>query len=197
MTPVDEQRDMQSDDGRALVRNGRWARIRSRLQVGISLRAKLVLPVLAIACLAVGALFAFAYVSLRASIESIYEARARSVAAVISKSIEEKDYILYYSDELDHDIARLLEQYESILGITVIGATSRGCAASWSNGHRPPRALCFAPPSPSAPALSRPGSSSSTCRSTKRRLRSGRWCGSSASPPRSESSSCAGSSASR
>jgi diguanylate cyclase (GGDEF)-like protein len=52
--------------------------------------------------------------------------RARSVAALISKSIQEKDYILYYSDELDADIRKLLSQYESILGVTVIGATARG-----------------------------------------------------------------------
>jgi diguanylate cyclase (GGDEF)-like protein len=105
---------------------GGWARLRSRLRYGISLRAKLILPVFGIACLAIGALFAFAYLALHSSIASIYEARAGSVASVISKSIQEKDYILYYSDELDADIARLLEQYESILGITVVGSTARG-----------------------------------------------------------------------
>jgi diguanylate cyclase (GGDEF)-like protein len=45
---------------------------------------------------------------------------------LISKSIQEKDYILYYSDELDADIRGLLSRYESILGIAVIGATARG-----------------------------------------------------------------------
>jgi diguanylate cyclase (GGDEF)-like protein len=79
-----------------------------------------------ISCLVVGALFWFAFASLHSSIQSIYEQRARSVAALISKSIQEKDYILYYSDELDADIRRLLSQHESIVGITVIGATARG-----------------------------------------------------------------------
>jgi diguanylate cyclase (GGDEF)-like protein len=129
MTSMDGQRGAQGagPGGAApVVPVGGWARLRSRLRYGISLRAKLVLPVFGIACLAIGALFAFAYLALQSSIASIYEARARSVAAVISKSIQEKDYILYYSDELDADIARLLEQYESILGITVVGSTARG-----------------------------------------------------------------------
>jgi diguanylate cyclase (GGDEF)-like protein len=76
--------------------------------------------------LIVGALFWFAFVSFHSSIQSIYAQRARSVAALISKSIQEKDYILYYSDELDADIRNLLSRYESIVGITVIGATARG-----------------------------------------------------------------------
>ena len=129
MTSTDEQRAERGDGamGAAPIEPmGRWARLRSRLRYGIPLRRKLVLPVFAIACLAVGALFAFALLVLHSSIASIYEARARSVAAVISKSIQEKEYILYYSDELDADIARLLEQYESILDITVIGSTARG-----------------------------------------------------------------------
>jgi GGDEF domain-containing protein len=79
-----------------------------------------------VALLVVGALYWFSLASLRASIEGIYEQRARSVAAVISKSIQEKDYILYYSDELDADIDRLLERYESVVGITVVGLSARG-----------------------------------------------------------------------
>ncbi len=115
----------------AAVRNrDRWPqalrRVRSWIRYGLGLRAKLVVLVLAIALVVVGALYWFAFVSLRTSIVSIYEQRARSVAAVISKSIEEKEYILYYSDELDADIGRLLERYESVVGITVIGASSRG-----------------------------------------------------------------------
>jgi HAMP domain-containing protein len=82
--------------------------------------------VLVIAFLVVGSLYGFSLVSLRGSIESIYEQRARSVAAVISKSIQEKDYILYYSDELNADIDRLLERYESVIGITVVGLSARG-----------------------------------------------------------------------
>ncbi len=105
---------------------GAWARWRSRLRYGTTLRAKLIVPVFAITCVVIAALFAFAYLALHASITSIYEARARSVAAVISKSIQEKDYILYYSDELDADISRLVEQHESILDITVVGMTARG-----------------------------------------------------------------------
>ncbi|MBU0596381.1 diguanylate cyclase [Candidatus Bipolaricaulota bacterium] len=101
-------------------------RLRSWIRYGTSLRQKLVVLVLAIALLVVGALYWFASISLRGSIASIYEQRARSVAAVISKSIQEKEYILYYSDELDADIGRLLDRYESVVGITVIGASARG-----------------------------------------------------------------------
>ena len=106
-----------------------FLRVRSWIRYGLSLRAKLVVLVLVIAVLVVGALYWFASISLRTSITSIYEQRARSVAAVISKSIQEKEYILYYSDELDADISRLLERYESVVGITVIGASARGFLA--------------------------------------------------------------------
>jgi len=106
-----------------------FRRFRSWVRYGLSLRAKLVVLVLMIALLVVGALYAFASISLRASIAGIYEQRARSVAAVISKSIQEKEYILYYSDELDADIARLLERYESVVGITVVGVSARGFLA--------------------------------------------------------------------
>jgi diguanylate cyclase (GGDEF)-like protein len=116
----------------AAVRN-RWPqaflRVRSWIRYGLGLRAKLVVLVLVIAVLVVGALYWFASVSLRTSIAAIYEQRARSVAAVISKSIQEKEYILYYSDELDADIDRLLDRYESVVGITVIGVSARGFLA--------------------------------------------------------------------
>ena len=101
-------------------------RLRSGLRYGTSLRSKLVVLVLAITLLVVGALFWFSLTSLRTSIAAIYESRARSVAAVISKSIQEKDYILYYSDELDADIGRLLDQHEAVIGITVVGRNARG-----------------------------------------------------------------------
>ena len=111
-------------------RRSRWPRgllrLRSWIRYGISLRLKLVVLVLTIALVVVGALYWFASVSLRSSIASIYEQRARSVAAVISKSIQEQEYILYYSDELEADIGRLLDRYESVVGITVIGASARG-----------------------------------------------------------------------
>jgi diguanylate cyclase (GGDEF)-like protein len=117
----------------AVRKRDRWPqaflRVRSWIRYGLGLRAKLVVLVLVIAVLVVGALYWFASVSLRASITSIYEQRARSVAAVISKSIQEKEYILYYSDELDADIGRLLERYESVVGITVIGVSARGFLA--------------------------------------------------------------------
>jgi GGDEF domain-containing protein len=101
-------------------------RTRSWIRYGTSLRAKLVLLVLTIVILVVGALYSLAFLSLRTSITAIYEQRARSVASVISKSIQEKEYILYYSDELDEDIDRLLERYESVVGITTIGISARG-----------------------------------------------------------------------
>jgi diguanylate cyclase (GGDEF)-like protein len=119
--------------GAAVRSRDRWLqallRVRSWIRYGLGLRAKLVVLVLVIAVVVVGALYWFASVSLRASITAIYEQRARSVAAVISKSIQEKEYILYYSDELDADIGRLLERYESVVGITVIGASARGFLA--------------------------------------------------------------------
>ncbi|MFC2099877.1 diguanylate cyclase [Candidatus Bipolaricaulota bacterium] len=118
------------DSTNAPSRRSRWPqwliRLRSWIRYGTSLRLKVVVLVLAIAFVVVGALYWFALVSLRASIASIYEQRARSVAAVISKSIQEKQYILYYSDELDADIGRLLDRYESVVGITVTGASARG-----------------------------------------------------------------------
>jgi diguanylate cyclase (GGDEF)-like protein len=79
-----------------------------------------------VALLVVGALYWFALVSLRTSIASTYEQRARSVTAVISNSIQEKDYILYYSDELDADIEQLHDRYETVVGITVAGVSARG-----------------------------------------------------------------------
>ena len=100
--------------------------LRSWIRYGTSMRGKLVVLVLVIACLVVGALYWSAFVSLRASVTAIYEQRARSVAAIISKSIQEKEYILYYSEEIDADIGRLLDRYEAVVGITVIGDSARG-----------------------------------------------------------------------
>ncbi|MCK5246259.1 diguanylate cyclase [Candidatus Bipolaricaulota bacterium] len=103
-----------------------FMRLRSALRYGTSLRGKLIVLVLAVTLLVVGALYWFSLASLRTSITAIYESRARSVAAVISKSIQEKDYILYYSDELDADIGRLLDRYAAVMGITIVGMTARG-----------------------------------------------------------------------
>lgn len=103
-----------------------FARIRSAIRHGTSLRGKLVVLVLAIALIAMGAQFWFSWTSLKASITAIYESRARTVATVISRSIQEKEYILYYSDHLDAEIGRLLERYDSVIGITVIGPSARG-----------------------------------------------------------------------
>lgn len=114
--------DARSDGGRA-------ARVRSAVRYGTSLELKLIVPVLLLACAVVGALSWFAFVSLHASIASIYEQRARSVASLISKSIQEKDYVLYYSEDLTADINQLLSRDESIVEITVIGLTARGFLA--------------------------------------------------------------------
>ena len=103
-----------------------FMRLRSALRYGTTLRGKLVVVVLAVALLVVGALYWFSLASLRTSITAIYESRARSVAAVISKSIQEQDYILYYSDALDADIGRLLDRYDTVMGITVVGMSARG-----------------------------------------------------------------------
>lgn len=101
-------------------------RLRSWIRYGTSLQVKLVVLVMIIAFLVVGALYWFALVSLRTSIASIYEQRALSVTAIISKSIQEKDYILYYSDKLATDIEQLHERYEAVVGISVVGVSARG-----------------------------------------------------------------------
>jgi GGDEF domain-containing protein len=118
---------MESRDADVSGRGPSWLlRLRSWIRYGTSLRLKLVVLVLVIVILVVGALYGFSFVSLRSSITAIYEQRARSVASVISKSIQEKDYILYYSDEFDADIERLLERYESVVGISAVGVSARG-----------------------------------------------------------------------
>ena len=101
-------------------------RLRSWIRYGTSLQVKLVVLVMVIAFLVVGALYWFALVSLRTSTASIYEQRALSVTAIISKSIQEKDYILYYSDKLNADIEQLHDRYEAVVGITVVGVSARG-----------------------------------------------------------------------
>ncbi len=106
--------------GRGLAALQCWVRYGTRLH------AKLIVLVLALACVVIGALYAFSYASMRSLIDSIYEQRARSVAALITKAIEDKNYVLYYSPALDADVGRLLEQHESVVGITVIGLTARG-----------------------------------------------------------------------
>lgn len=105
---------------RRLDRLGSWLRYGTRLD------SKLIVLVLCIACLVIGTLYAFSYASMRTLVGSIYEQRARNVTSIISKSIEEKDYVLYYSSALDAEVARLLEQQEAVVGITVIGRTARG-----------------------------------------------------------------------
>ena len=101
-------------------------RLRSWIQYGTSLQVKLVVLVMLLAFLVVGALYCFSLISLRTSTALTYEQRARSVTAVISNSIQEKNYILYYSDELDADIQRLLDRYETVVGIAVAGVSARG-----------------------------------------------------------------------
>ena len=103
-----------------------FVRLRSWIRYGTSLQVKLVVLVMVIAFLVVGALYWFALVSLRTSIASVYEQRALSVTAIISKSIQEKDYILYYSDKLAADIEQLHDRYEAVVGITVVGVSARG-----------------------------------------------------------------------
>ncbi len=103
-----------------------FVRLRSWIRYGTSLQVKLVVLVMVIAFLVVGALYWFALISLRTSIASVYEQRALSVTAIISKSIQEKDYILYYSDKLATDIEQLHERYEAVVGISVVGVSARG-----------------------------------------------------------------------
>ena len=91
-----------------------------------SLRTKILVPVFLVTLVIIGVLAWFSFINLRSTLTSIYEHRARSVAAIIAKSIQDKDYILYYAEQLDNDIETLLERYDSIVSITVVGMTGRG-----------------------------------------------------------------------
>jgi GGDEF domain-containing protein len=91
-----------------------------------SLRAKILVPVFTVTLLVIGILAWLSFSALHTTIAGIYEQRARSVAGVVSKSIQEKEYILYYSDELDSDINTLMKRYDAIVMITVTGMTGRG-----------------------------------------------------------------------
>ena len=91
-----------------------------------SLRVKILVPVFAITLLVIGVLAWLSFTTLHTTIAGIYEQRARSVASVVSKSLQEKAYILYYSDELEADIDALMKRYDSIVWITVSGMTGRG-----------------------------------------------------------------------
>jgi GGDEF domain-containing protein len=82
--------------------------------------------VFVITLVVIGILAWLSFTSLYTTIAGIYEQRARSVASVVSKSLQEKAYILYYSDQLESDIDTLMKRYDSIVGITVIGMTGRG-----------------------------------------------------------------------
>ncbi len=112
---------------RARHRLWRWvAACASNIYYRSSLRAKILVPVFVIALLVIGVLAWFSFTALHTTIEGIYEQRARSVAGVVSKSLQEKAYILYYSDELEADIDTLMKRYDSLVGITVTGMTGRG-----------------------------------------------------------------------
>ena len=91
-----------------------------------SLRVKILVPVFVITFVVIGVLAWLSFTTLYTTIAGIYEQRARSVASVVSKSLQEKAYILYYSDELESDIDALMKRYDSIVGITITGVTGRG-----------------------------------------------------------------------
>lgn len=99
---------------------------RSSIYYRSSLRVKILVPVFVITFVVIGVLAWLSFTTLYTTIAGIYEQRARSVASVVSKSLQEKAYILYYSDELESDIDALMKRYDSIVGITVTGITGRG-----------------------------------------------------------------------
>jgi len=99
---------------------------RSSIYYRSSLRVKILVPVFVITFVVIGVLAWLSFTTLYTTIAGIYEQRARSVASVVSKSLQEKAYILYYSDELESDISALMKRYDSIVGITVTGITGRG-----------------------------------------------------------------------
>ncbi len=116
---------------------GYLARIKHQLKRGLMtlssniyyrspLKIKILVPVFVITLSVIGILAWLSLTSLHTTIAGIYEQRARSVASVVSKSLQEKAYILYYSDQLEQDINTLMTRYDSIVGITVSGVTGRG-----------------------------------------------------------------------
>jgi len=116
---------------------GYLARIKHRLKRGLMtlssniyyrspLKIKILVPVFVITLSVIGILAWLSLTSLHTTIAGIYEQRARSVASVVSKSLQEKAYILYYSDQLEQDINTLMTRYDSIVGITISGVTGRG-----------------------------------------------------------------------
>jgi len=116
---------------------GYLARAKRRLQRGLMtlssniyyrspLKIKILVPVFVITLSVIGILAWLSFTSLHTTIAGIYEQRARSVANVVSKSLQEKAYILYYSDQLEQDINTLMTRYDSIVGITICGVTGRG-----------------------------------------------------------------------
>ncbi len=112
---------------RALGNIRRWSSDRtSDIYYRSSLRVKIIVPVFVITFVVIGVLAWSSFTSLYTTIAGIYEQRARSVASVVSKSLQEKAYILYYSDQLESDIDTLMKRYDAIVGITVIGMTGRG-----------------------------------------------------------------------
>ncbi len=102
------------------------AHLTSSIFYRTSLRTKLLVPVLLVALSVLAVLGWFSFLNIQHTIAAIYEQKAVTVSAVISKSIQQQQYILYYSEQLDEDIDSLLEKYESLMGITVMGMTARG-----------------------------------------------------------------------
>jgi diguanylate cyclase (GGDEF)-like protein len=105
----------------------RWVEtVKSDIYYRTSLRVKILIPVLLITALVIAGLSWFAYGSLRSTMKEIYEQRARNIAAIARKSIQEGEYVLYYSEKLDADVEAFIKRYESVVGVTVLGMSGRG-----------------------------------------------------------------------
>jgi len=91
-----------------------------RLYLGTTLRSKLMLPALGLIVGVIALLGWFAWETVLATVNNIYEQKARAIANVVSKSVLDEDYVLYYSEKIDADLARLNRLYPDVYRITVL-----------------------------------------------------------------------------
>lgn len=99
-----------------LFSSGWW-----RFYFSTSLRWKLILPTLGLTLLVISLLTWFAASTVQNTVTGIYTQKARAVAALVTKAIVDEEYILYYSEKLDQDIAQLVQLYPDVYRITIYG----------------------------------------------------------------------------
>ena len=92
-----------------------------RVYFSASLRWKLIVPTLGLTLVVIALLTWFAASMVGSTVTDIYTQKARAVAALVSKAIVDKEYILYYSDKLNQDVSRLVQFYPDVYRITIYG----------------------------------------------------------------------------